>query len=72
MGVPILHRVGLTSQHANRDVLVEGDPLPVRLRRSPAPGGGAMTRAGTGSQASRGAVSAPASRADTCIRVAAG
>jgi len=31
-----------------------------------------MTRAGTGSQASPGAVSAPASRADTCIRAAAG
>jgi len=28
--------VGRTYQHANRDVLVEGDPLPVRLRRSPA------------------------------------
>jgi hypothetical protein len=26
--------VGRAYQHANRDVLVEGDPLPVRLRRS--------------------------------------
>jgi hypothetical protein len=26
--------VGLTSHHANRPILVEGDPLPVHLRRS--------------------------------------
>ncbi len=31
-----------------------------------------MTRAGTGSQAPPGAVSAPAGRADTCFRAAAG
>jgi hypothetical protein len=31
-----LSRVGRTYQHTNRDLLVEGDPLPVRLRRSPA------------------------------------
>ena len=31
-----------------------------------------MTRAGTGSQAPPGAVSPPASRADTCIRAMAG
>jgi hypothetical protein len=28
--------VGRTYQHANRDVLIEGDLFPVRLRRSPA------------------------------------
>ncbi len=28
--------VGRTYEHTNRDVLVEGDPLSVRLRRSPA------------------------------------
>lgn len=26
--------VGLTSHHANRTILIEGDPLPVNLRRS--------------------------------------
>jgi hypothetical protein len=33
-GYRCLHRVGRTYQHTNREILIEGDPLPVRLRRS--------------------------------------
>jgi hypothetical protein len=29
----MFHTVGRTHQHANREALIEGDPLPVRLRR---------------------------------------
>jgi hypothetical protein len=64
--------VGRTDQHANRDVLVDGDPAAGTSAQVTGPEGGAMTRAGTGSPAPPGAVSAPAGRADTCIRAAAG
>jgi hypothetical protein len=36
--------VGLRSHHANRPILIEGDPLPVRLRRSQAIKARKMTR----------------------------
>src|ERR1035441_7302038 len=36
--------VGRTYQHANRVILVEGDPLPLRLARFPAKPGGAFPR----------------------------
>jgi hypothetical protein len=30
----VIDVVGRTSRHASRPILIEGDPLPVRLRRS--------------------------------------
>jgi hypothetical protein len=52
--------------------LLAGNPGVGMSAQVTGPEGSAMTRAGTGSQAPPGAVSAPASRADTCIRAAAG
>ena len=65
--------MGRTYQHTNRDVLVEGDPLSGTSAQVTAYGKGrAMSRAGTRSETLPGDVPAAGSRADACIRAAAG
>jgi hypothetical protein len=54
--------VGRTYQHANREVLIEGDLLPVRLRRS-GMAKGAMSGVGTRSETLPAGV--PAAGSDT-------